>query len=236
MKLLLSLKKELNKYRNPKRAKICQRFFKTGKGEYAEGDVFLGLAVPKVKQIAKKFSNLALADLKKLLVSKIHEERQSALFILIDKFQKGDKAARKEIFDLYCDSAERVNNWDLVDCSADKIVGAYLWQEADRKSLVFLAKDKNLWKRRIGIMATFFFIRKNSFKDTLKIAEILLHDSHDLIHKAVGWMLREVGKRNLIKEEEFLCRHCSKMPRTMLRYAIEKFPEAKRKKYLSGRV
>ncbi len=235
MKTLPGLKKELRRYGNPKRAKISQRFFKTGKGEYAQGDIFLGIAVPQLRKIAANYLHLTLSDIRRLFVSKIHEERQAALFVLIDKFHKGDDMIKRDIFNLYCTLAEYVNNWDLVDCSADKIVGAFLWQNSDRKLLTVFAKDKNLWKRRIGIMATYYFIKNNFFNDTLEIAEILLQDSHDLIHKATGWMLREVGKRNRIVEENFLKKHYKNMPRVMLRYAIEKFPESKKKKYLDGK-
>lgn len=236
VKNFLDLQKELSRYKNAKRAKIRQRFFKTGKGEYAEGDKFLGLTVPQIRTIAKKYSYLTLSDIRKLLTSKIHEERQAALFILVDKFQKGENEIKKEIFDLYCNLAHCVNNWDLVDCSAHKIVGAYLWHDSDRKLLTSFAKDKNLWRRRISIIATFYFVQQSSFDDALKIAEIMLRDKHDLIHKATGWMLREVAKRDFNLAENFLAKHCKIMPRTMLRYAIEKFPEDKRKKYLNGSV
>lgn len=229
---LLAFKKELYRHKNPGKAKISQRFFKTGKSEYAEGDIFLGLTVPQVRKIAVKYSHLPLSDIRKLLVSKIHEERQAALFVLIDKFQKGDDMARRDIFNLYCTLAEYVNNWDLVDCSAHKIVGAYLWQDSDRKLLTVFAKDKNLWRRRISIIATFYFVQQSSFNDALQIAEILLRDEHDLIHKATGWMLREIGKRNQAAEEQFLKKYYKNMPRTMLRYAIERFPARLRQKYL----
>lgn len=231
---IIDFKKELRRYKNPEKAKLSQRFFKTGKGEYAQGDIFLGLTVPQMRLIAKKYPDLSLAEIKKLIISKLHEERQAVLFILVDKFQKSDEKLKKEIFNLYCKFARYVNNWDLVDCSADKIVGAYLWQNPDPKFLFSLAESSNLWERRISIIATGYFIKKNSFENTLKIAEVLLKDKHDLIHKAVGWMLREIGKRNLKTEESFLKKYYKKMPRVMLRYAIEKFSAKKRKKYLKG--
>lgn len=196
----------------------------------------MGLTVPKAQEIAKRYFCLSFSDIKKLLASKIHDERQAALFILISKFQKGDDKTKKEIFDLYLEFAKYVNNWDLVDCSADKIIGAYLWRNSGSKILFSFARSPNLWKRRISIMATYYFIKKNYFDITFKIAKVLLQDPHDLIHKAVGWMLREIGKRDLKKEEKFLKKYYKKMPRTMLRYAIEKFSESKRKNYLNGKM
>lgn len=206
-----------------------QGFFKTGKGGYAEGDIFLGVVVPETRKLVKKYKNIALKDAVKLLRSKIHEERLAALLILVDKFQTDQ--GKEEIYNLYLKNTKHINNWDLVDLSAGQIVGDYLFVKP--KTILFkLARSKNFWERRIAIMATFNFIKKNQFKETLKIAEMLLIDTHDLIHKAVGWMLREVGKRNLKVEDDFLKKHYQKMPRTMLRYAIEKFPEKKRGRYL----
>ncbi len=229
MLTLLGLKKGLRAKASPKKAKILQRFFKTGPGEYGEGDIFLGVIVPDIRKVVKKYSSLELKKVVKLLYSKIHEERLIALLIMVNKFRSGDD--KKKIYNLYLKSIKHINSWDLVDLSADKIVGVYLLDKP--KSILYeLARSKNVWERRIGIIATFSFIKNNKFKETLKIAKILLNDEHDLIHKAVGWMLREVGKRDLKVEEKFLKKHYKKMPRTMLRYAIEKFPEKKRKHYL----
>ena len=229
MLTLLALKKELKDKASPKKAKIAQRFFKTGPGEYGEGDIFLGVIVPDIRKIAKKYDSLKLEEVVKLLSSKFHEERTAALLIMINKFQRGDN--KEKIYNLYLKNAKYINNWDLVDLSADKIAGAHLLNKP--KSILYkLAKSKNIWERRISIIATFYFIKNNKFEETLKISKILLNDEHDLIHKAVGWMLREVGKRELEVEEKFLDKYYKKMPRTMLRYAIEKFPEKKRKRYL----
>jgi 3-methyladenine DNA glycosylase AlkD len=233
--MIVEVKKELERFANPERAKIHQKFFKTGKGEYGEGDVFLGVVVPDLRKIAKKYKDIELKELKTLLNSKIHEERFVSLLILIDKFEKKDEKEKKEVVDFYLENLKNINNWDLVDVSAHKILGSYLFDK-DRKVLYNLATSKNLWEKRISVIATLYFISKNDFSDTLKISEVLLKDKHDLIHKAVGWMLREVGKRDLQIEEDFLKKHYKKMPRTMLRYAIEKFPEEKRQKYLKGEV
>ncbi|KKS44728.1 MAG: alkylation repair enzyme superfamily protein [Parcubacteria group bacterium GW2011_GWA2_42_18] len=224
-------KKEIRKKGNVKRAKLLQRFFKTGKGEYGEGDFFMGITVPEIRKLAKKYNDLGLKDIKKLLGSKFHEERLTALLILVDKFKTGDNNQKRRIFDCYLKNTKKVNNWDLVDLSAQKIVGEYLLDKP-KKILYKLARSKNLWERRISVISTFYFIKNNKFKETLKISNILLCDSHDLIHKAVGWALREVGKKSLKTEEKFLKKYCLKMPRTMLRYAIEKFPEKKRQIYL----
>lgn len=236
------LKKELKKLANPQKAKIIQGFFKTGKGEYGEGDVFLGITVPESRKIAIKFKNLEFTDIANLLKSKIHEERLIALLILVDNFNLGDEKIQKKIFDFYLKNTKYVNNWDLVDLSADKIVGGYLFsrgsfdfaQDTNSSTLIKLASSKNLWERRIAMIATYYFIKNNKFDDALKIAEILLLDRHDLIQKAVGWMLREVGNRDLKTEIGFLNKHYKKLPRTMLRYAIEKFPEKLRISYLRG--
>lgn len=213
---------------DPKKAKILSRFFKTGKGQYGEGDVFLGLTVPEQRTLSKKYVNLPLSDLGKLLNSKIHEKRLTALLIMVAQFENN----KKEIFNFYLKNIARINNWDLVDLSAPNIVGAYLFDKK-RDQLYNLAKSKNLWARRISILSTFYFLREHDFSDTIKISEILLTDNHDLIHKAVGWMLREMGKRDEKALVSFLAKHTTKMPRTMLRYAIEKFPPSVRKKYLN---
>jgi len=230
---LIELKKELKKISNPKQAEILQRFFKTGKGEYGEGDVFLGIKVPLQRKIAKKYPNLTLKEINELLSSRMHEERLTSLFILIRKYEKGDAKLKKEIFNFYLKNTNKINNWDLVDLSAPKIIGNYLLDKP-KDSLYKLAKSKSLWEKRIAVLSTFEFIRNNQFKDTLSISEILLKDKHDLIHKAVGWMLREIGKRNHEVEESFLKKYYKQMPRTMLRYAIEKFDEKKRRFYLGA--
>lgn len=219
----------------PQQAAILARFFKTGPGQYGEDDRFIGVKVPVIRKVAKEFKNLPLPEIKCLLHSEIHEERLLALVILVGQFEKSNDAARKRIYDLYLANTQHVNNWDLVDVSAPQIVGGYL-EERSRKPLYRLAKSASLWERRISILATFHFIRQGDFADTLKIAEKLLGDKEDLIHKAVGWMLREVGKRDVAMLEAFLNDHCRAMPRTMLRYAIERFPEEKRRKYMDGKL
>jgi 3-methyladenine DNA glycosylase AlkD len=224
---------ELNKYSSKAKAKLLQRFFKTGPGEYAEGDIFLGVTVPNTRKVALDFSNLSDEDNLRLLRSSFHEERLLALLIFIGKYNKGSDIVKKKIYELYLANTRYINNWDLVDLSALRIVGAYLVDKS-RKPLYTLAGSKSLWERRIAVLATFYFIRHNQFADLLNIAELLMDDEEDLIHKAVGWMLREVGKRDSRLEESFLNKHCHRMPRVMLRYAIERFPEAKRKMYLGG--
>ncbi|MFZ1520373.1 MAG: DNA alkylation repair protein [Ignavibacteriaceae bacterium] len=232
---LTEIRKAISKQKNPAQAIILQRFFKTGKGEYGEGDIFFGIKVPEQRTIAKQFKNLALDDLKTLILSKVHEERLIAAFILVEQFKSGDEKKKKIVFDFYLKNRKCINNWDLVDLSAPKIVGAFLIDK--QKDLLYkFANSKDLWEKRISIISTQAFIREHFFEDTLNISKILLHDKHDLIHKAVGWMLREVGNRDLETEEEFLKKHYKKMPRTMLRYAIEKFPEQKRIAYLRGKI
>ena len=232
---LLEIRKEIKKQANPKQAVILQRFFKTGKGEYGEGDIFYGIKVPVQKTIAKRFKDLAFEDLKVLISAKVHEERLVAAFILVDQYKRSDEKKKKIVFDFYLKNRKGINNWDLVDLSAPKIVGAYLIDK-EKDLLYKFAVSKDLWEKRIAIISTQTFIREHFFEDTLNISEILLQDKHDLIHKAVGWMLREVGNRDLETEEEFLKKHYKTMPRTMLRYAIEKFPEQKRIAYLRGKI
>jgi len=229
------IRKQLRKAADKDKAKILQRFFKTGPGEYGEGDIFLGISVPVLRKLSKECDGMPLNETMQLLNSTIHEERLIALLLLVRIFSKGDGAIRKKIYDIYLKNTKHINNWDLVDLTAPNIVGTYLINKS-KKPLYTLAKSNNLWKRRIAIMATFSFIRRNDFDDTLKISHILLTDEHDLIHKAVGWMLREVGKRSPATEEHFLKQHYRKMPRTMLRYAIERLPEARRRKYLNGTI
>ena len=232
---LPELREKIKSVANPDVAKTMQWYFKTGKGEYGEGDTFVGLKVPMQRIIAKEFRDLNLNELKVLLNSKVHEERLISLFILVYKFEKGDEKEKEKNFSFYLKNRKGVNNWDLVDLSAPKIVGNYLLDK-DKSLLLELALSKNLWERRISILSTQEFIRNSKFDTTLKIAKILLHDEQDLIHKAVGWMLREIGKRDLSTEELFLKLYYKEMPRTMLRYAIEKFPEVKRKKYLQSKI
>lgn len=231
---ITELKKTVKKYSNPEKANILQRFFKTGKGEYAEGDIFAGLTVPTSRKIARQFKSLSYNDLSKLIKSKIHEERLIALFIIVSKMKKANEKEKEKIYKFYVKNLKYVNNWDLVDLSSEKIIGEYLLDK-DKKLLFELAKG-DLWERRIGVMSTFNFIKKNDYKTTLRLCKLLIKDREDLIHKATGWMLREIGNRDLKIEENFLKQHYKKMPRTMLRYAIEKFPEKKRQAYLLGKI
>ncbi|MGF1601057.1 MAG: DNA alkylation repair protein [Thermosynechococcaceae cyanobacterium] len=212
-----------------------QRFFKTGKGEYSEGDQFLGIRVPVLREQAKKFEDAPLKEVQKLLESPFHEERLCALLILVRKFAKGTPAEKTRIYTLYLNSTQSINNWDLVDSSAYHIVGPYL-EHQDRRPLHELSKSDSLWERRIAIISTFHFIRNYQYDDAISISKQLLNDPEDLIHKAVGWMLREIGNRDMVTEETFLKDHYQQMPRTMLRYAIEKFPEPNRRKYLQGLI
>ncbi len=215
---------------NEEKAACSAWFFKTGPGQYGEGDVFLGITVPDQRKIVKKYwRELSLKDVQKLLDSKYHEHRLSGLFILVEMFKKTEKDERKKIFEFYLKNATKVNNWDLVDSSAPQIVGHYLLDKTnERKVLYSLVKSANLWEKRISIVATWQFIRNGQLKDTLQISKLLLSDSHDLIHKAVGWMLRELGKKDEGLLVEFLEKYRQKMPRTMLRYAIEKFSKERR--------
>jgi len=226
------IKKDLLQLSDPERAKNLSWFFKTGKGQYGEGDVFLGITVPEQRKVAKKYTDLSLNDLQELLNSEIHEHRFTALVILISKYRKAEESSKKEIFDFYLRNTKNINNWDLVDLSAPRIIGDYLLNK-DRTTLFKLARSNILWERRISILSTFTFIDNCDFEDALSISELLLHDEHDLIHKAVGWALREIGKRDQNVEEKFLTKHYPNVPRTMLRYAVEKFDEKKRKKYLT---
>jgi 3-methyladenine DNA glycosylase AlkD len=231
--------KEINgrmlKLGNEEDAQFLQRFFKTGSGQYGEGDIFLGIRVPAIRRLAKEYKFLTPDETLPLLKSPYHEVRVLALIIFVNGFNQGDGAVRKRIYDLYLDNTLYINNWDLVDISAPNIVGAFL-RDKSRRPLYVLAKSKSIWERRIAMLATFYFIRNKQFADTLKIAEVLLHDKEDLIHKAAGWMLREVGKRDGKYVEIFLKKHCRNMPRTMLRYAIEKLQPATRRMYLDGMV
>ncbi len=232
-RIIDQIRQEMRGLVDQKKAQELQRFFKTGKGEYAEGDKFLGVMVPQTRLLVKKYwREIYLIEAQELLKSEFHEERLLALLILVKKFEKGDGELRKEIFNLYLNNTRHINNWDLVDLSAPRIAGFYL-EDKDRDILYKLAKSKNLWERRIAMTATAWFINKGEAKTALAIAEILINDEHDLIHKAAGWMLREVGKKcGQEVEEEFLRKYCQTMPRVMLRYAIERFDEKKRRYYL----
>ena len=232
---LAIINRELGQLADSRIAAGSQRFFKTGPGEYGEGDRFRGIRVPVLRKLAKAHQDLTLAEATELLHSSYHEDRLLALLILGNAALKGDDALRESIYHLYLENTQFVNNWDLVDSSAEQIVGAFLTNR-DRQVLAQLARSNSLWERRIAIIATFHFIKRADFRDTLSLAEMLLSDSEDLIHKAVGWMLREVGNRNQGVAEEFLAHHYQQMPRVMLRYAIEKYPEPKRKQYLRGEV
>lgn len=233
--MILEEQKILRELGNPVYAEHALRFFKVGKGEYGEGDQFLGIRVPVLRKHAKTFRHLSLKEATQMLHSDFHEERLCALFILVQKFNNGSPSEQEKIYELYLANSQYINGWDLVDSSAHQIVGKHLI-DSDRSVLYSLAESESLWERRIAIISTHHFIREHQYPDTLKISEQLLEDKQDLIHKAVGWMLREIGNRELAVEESFLKRHYKTMPRTMLRYAIEKFPEEKRKRYLRGLV
>lgn len=237
---LKNLLKDLKQKSNPQKAKLLARFFKTKKGQYSEGDLFLGITVPESRKIAQKYSELTFPDISKLIKNKYHEARLIALLILVHKFKRAKQGlAQKTITEFYLAHTKYINNWDLVDLSAHYIVGDYLYslrqEETKYRTVLYnLAKSKNLWERRIAIISTFTFIYKGESEWTFYIVKMLMSDPHDLIHKACGWMLREVGKRvSEPKLTAFLDTYGTKMPRTMLRYAIERLPENKRKYYLS---
>ncbi|MDO8556115.1 MAG: DNA alkylation repair protein [Nanoarchaeota archaeon] len=229
--MLKSIRKSLRAVVIPGKKDILQGFFKTGEGEYGAGDVFLGVMVPDVRRIAQQFRDVPLSVIKELLYSRIHEERVLALMIINLQFSRASPLVRKQLFSFYCKHRGQVNNWDLVDGSAPSIVGAYLLDK-DRSLLYRLVKSKSLWDRRIAMVATLTFIRIGQFDDTLKLSELLLDDKHDLLHKASGWMLREVGKKDVVVLKGFLNKHAVHMPRTMLRYAIERLSEKERLLYL----
>lgn len=228
---LQNLKKELRALADPRQAKVLMGFFKTGPGQYGEGDRFIGIKVPVQRTIAKKYRDLPLGSVEKLLESPIHEERLVSLLILIEKYNRADDAERNDIIRLYLANTHNINNWDLVDLSAPQLLGRHLYG-GNVKILRKLARSASLWEKRIAMLSTFYFIKKGDHAMTLELAEMLLGDDHDLIHKAVGWMLREVGKRDLAAERSFLDRHAGSMPRTMLRYAVERFPEKLRRSYM----
>ena len=229
--MLTDLISEMQNLYSKERSENSKWFFKTGKGEYGEGDVFLGLSVPEQRKLAKKYKDLSMSNIQRLLNSKIHEHRLVAGIILVDKYKMAKK--KEEIFNFYLKNAKRFNNWDLVDLTCHKIVGAFLLDK-NKKILYNLANSKNLWEKRIAIISTFEFIRNEKFGDSLKIAEILLKDKHDLIHKAIGWMLREIGKKDIAVLKDFLKTNYKKIPRTVLRYSIERFPKNERKMWLKG--
>jgi 3-methyladenine DNA glycosylase AlkD len=231
-----AVRRSLKALANPDKAKILAGFFKTAPGEYAEGDRFYGIAVPDSRRIARAARELPQRELRRLIASPIHEERLIALLILVERFERETtEAGRTEVYRFYLKHLEHVNNWDLVDTSAPAIVGGYL-MDRGKAPLYRWARSPRLWERRVAILATQHFIRHRRFSDTLKIAKLLLTDSEDLIHKAVGWMLREVGNRDREVLERFLRSHYRKLPRTMLRYAIERLPAPRRRAYLEGRI
>ena len=232
----MKAREEIRALANKEIAQHSLRFFKTDKGEYGHGDLFLGVRAPQIRLIAKKHIDISITDMKTLIQSKYHEERFLGLIILVNKYAKTkDKKNRNQLYKIYVSSFKYINNWNLVDVTCPHVTGKHLIDK-DRTILYKWAKSEDLWTKRIAMVSTFSFIRKNDLEDTFKIAEILLHDEHDLIHKAVGWMLREAGKRDIKKEETFLKKYYKTMPRTMLRYSIEKFPESKRQKYLKGTI
>lgn len=231
--MLRELLKELEKFSDKEKAELYQRFFKTGKGEYGEGDVFIGLTMPLQRSIAKKYLNLSLPKIQELLKSKIHEHRMTGLIILTEKYKKSSEQDKENIFGFYLRNSKNINNWDLVDLSCPNIVGNFLFNK-NKKILYDLVNSGDLWERRIAIVSTLTFIKKEEFEDALAISEILLDDKHDLIHKAVGWMLREVGKKDADVLRNFLKGNYKRIPRTTLRYAIERFEEGERKRVLRG--
>ena len=230
---LAGLKREMAKLADARRARSSEWFFKTGKGDYGEGDRFLGIDTPNQRHLAKKYRGLKLNDVARLLASRMHEHRAVALLILVDQYRRGEPAMKQTIFDFYLEHTQHINNWDLVDCSAAYVAGEHL-VKGSRRTLYRLASSPNLWERRISIIATAAFIRRGELQDTFAIAERLLADEHDLIHKATGWMLRETGKQSRAALMEFLERNYARLPRTALRYSIENLPEAERKKALKG--
>lgn len=232
---LKNIEEDLKSRHDPEKAKFLSRFFKTGAGEYGEGDIFLGITVPKQRKIAKKYPDLSLDEIGLLLKNNIHEYRLTSLLILVSRYKKAKPQSKKEIVDFYLSNTENINSWDLVDSTAPYILGHFLLDK-DRSVLYRLARSENVWERRIAVLSTFTFIKNGSFEDALNISELLLSDGNDLIHKAVGWMLREIGKRDPAIEEGFLEVHSHEMPRTMLRYAIEKFDKDKRSYYMGRKI
>ncbi len=232
---LTQARRELRRWATAERARVARRYFKTGPGEYGEGDRFIGVTVPRVRRLARSCRDMPLREIKQLLRSPAHEERLLALVILVNRFARADADGRRRIYELYLRNSRHINNWDLVDCSAEHILGAYLWDRS-RAPLRRLRRSESVWERRMAVMATFYFIRRGEFGPTMAVVRHLLGDREDLIHKAAGWMLREVGKRNRPVEEKFLRRHYRRMPRMMLRYAIERFSQRQRQRYLRGTI
>jgi 3-methyladenine DNA glycosylase AlkD len=229
------IRRRLMAHADPGSVPILQSLFKTGAGQYGEGDVFVGVRVAAMRDVCRDCRGVGLGAIRTLVRSRVHEERLLALMLLVDAFKHGDQSSRRDVYDFYFSHTAFINNWDLVDSSAAPIVGAWL-SERSRSPLRRLAKSQSVWERRIAIVATHYFIRRGDVEDTFRIADLLLDDTHDLIHKAVGWMLREAGNHDGAAERRFLKTRYHRMPRTMLRYAIEKFPTAERKKYLQGSV
>jgi 3-methyladenine DNA glycosylase AlkD len=236
MALAKDIEKDLLSHANKKKIPVHQRFFKTGKGEYGENDIFIGVNLPSQRIVARKYyDKLNLNKLRKLLTSPVHEHRLTSLIILNIKYKKCDDAGKKKIFDFYLKYRKHINNWDLVDSSAPYILGKYL-MDKPRGILTRLARSKSLWDKRIAIVTTWAFIRENQYDDTLRLAKMLLSDKHDLIHKASGWMLKEISKRDVKPVEDFLNKHASVMPRRMLRYTVEKLPVKKRIYYMKKKI
>lgn len=232
----MELQTKLRKLEDKEYAKKCLRFFKTEPGEYAHGDKFLGIKVPVLRTLAKENIHLSLSDIKKIIKSEYHEERMLGLFILVNKYNKAkDFVEEERLFNIYISSFKYINNWDLVDVTCPHIVGKYLINK-DRSILYEWAKSDDLWTKRIAMITNWWFVRKGDLKDVYKIADILLEDDHDLIHKAVGWMLREAGKKDEKRLKSYLKKHYQSMPRVMLRYSIEKFPKEVRSQYLKGLI
>jgi 3-methyladenine DNA glycosylase AlkD len=235
--MLNELIKELQEKSSPEKAKIYQRFFKTGKGEYGEGDIFIGLKMPEQREIAEKYKDLNLVKIQELLNSKIHEHRMTGLLILVNKYKKSNELEKENIFGFYLKNTKRINNWDLVDLSCPSIVGEFLYRNKEHRKILYkLARSDNLWERRIAMVSMLYFVKYFEFEDPLALAEILLKDKHDLMHKAMGWVLREIGKKDEMTLKNFLKQHYKEIPRTTLRYSIEKFPEEVRKNYLLGKI
>ncbi|MDD5597135.1 MAG: DNA alkylation repair protein [Victivallaceae bacterium] len=230
------VKHELSRFAKPEDAEGKKRFFKTAPGSYGEGDIFIAVSNADLRKTARRHIDLSFSELEKLLSSEIHEHRQTALFILMLQFERGGREQQKPVYDFYLAHLDAVNNWDLVDLSAHYIIGTFLLDKKDRSVIYRLAGTDDLWRERIAMVSTFAFIRNMDFADTLRLAENFIPHRHDLIHKAAGWMLREIGKRDFETENHFLKKHYRGMPRTMLRYAIEKFPDELRRKYLNGEI
>jgi 3-methyladenine DNA glycosylase AlkD len=230
-----AIRRALHAAADPASVPTLQGFFKTGPGQYGEGDEFIGVRVPQARTLCRQFRGTPLDQIEPLLQSRIHEERLLALLLLVDAFGRADEQGRQQVYEFYLGNTRWINNWDLVDASAASIVGGWLYDRS-RAKLRTLAGSASLWERRIAIIATYHFVKRREFDDTFYIADLLLEDPHDLIHKAAGWMLREVGNRDPAAERKYLKGRYQRMPRTMLRYAIEKFPEAERKAYLRGEI